>query len=185
PHLLHVDLAGDHLRQLVGLARAHRPAERIGAVGARLLPAHALARALPVAIALLHRLGELLGALAQRLERLALRVYRAVGIAVAELAAGVTHGAVGLAEAILAVITLVAPLLLLVLVALLARSHAALGELLLQFLQAVAQALLILLQVAHVLVAVLLAAHAVAPRVLALLEGLVAQLLLLADHVVE
>src|SRR6185437_14985280 len=110
PHLLHVDLAGDHLRQLVGLARPHRPAERIGAVGARLLPAHAVARALPVAVVLLHRFGELLGALAQRLERLALRVHRPVSIALAELAAGIAHGAVGLAEAVLAVIALVGPL---------------------------------------------------------------------------
>ena len=66
----------------------------------------------------------------------------------------------------------------------LALSHAALGKLLLELLQAVAQALLVLLQVAHALIA-LLAAHAVAPRILALLEGLVAQLLLLADHVAE
>ena len=64
--------------------------------------------------------------------------------------------------------------------------HAALGELVLQFPQAVTQAFLVLLQVAHLLVAaLLLAAHAVAARILALLERLVAQLLLLADHVVQ
>ena len=73
---------------------------------------------------------------------------------------------------------------MLALLAALALSHAALGEFLLQFLQPVAQALLVLLQIAHALIA-LLAAHAVAPRILALLEGLVAQLLLLADHVAE
>ena len=81
----------------------------------------------------------------------------------------------------LALLTLFAALAFL---AALARTHAALGELFLQFLQAVAQALLVLLQVAHVLLA-LLAAHAIAPRILALLVGLVAQLLLLADHVAE
>jgi hypothetical protein len=52
------------------------------------------------------------------------------------------------------------------------------------FFRPVAQALLVLLQVAHALVA-LLAALAVAPGILALLVGLVAQLLLLADHVAE
>ena len=66
----------------------------------------------------------------------------------------------------------------------LARPHAPLGEFFLQFPEPVAQALLVLLQIAHVLIA-LLAAHAVAPGILALLEGLVAQLLLLADHVAE
>ncbi len=66
----------------------------------------------------------------------------------------------------------------------LALPHAALGKLFLQSLEPVAQALLILLQVAHALIA-LLAALAIAPRILALLVGLVAQLLLLADHVAE
>ena len=117
-----------------------------------------------------------------------MRIHRAVGVALAELAAGIAHRAVGLAEAVLAVallrIAVLALLALLALLAALALSHAALGEFLLQFLEPVAQALLVLLQVAHALVA-LLAAHAVAPRILALLEGLVAQLLLLADHVAE
>src|SRR5436190_134996 len=45
-------------------------------------------------------------------------------------------------------------------------------------------ALLILLQIAHALIA-LLATHAIPPRILALLEGLVAQLLLLANHVAK
>ena len=87
----------------------------------------------------------------------------------------------------MALLTLFAALALLAALAFFAaltRSHAALGQFLLQLLQAVAQPLLVLLQVAHALVA-LLAAHAVAPRILALLEGLVAQLLLLADHVAE
>ena len=71
------------------------------------------------------------------------------------------------------------------LVAALARCYPAPGKLLLQFLQAVAQPLLVLLQVAHALVATLLAALTILPRILALLEGLVAQLLLLADHVAK
>ncbi len=54
----------------------------------------------------------------------------------------------------------------------------------LQLLEAVAQILLILLQIAHTLLA-LLAAAALVALVLALLEGLVAQLLLLADHVAK
>src|SRR4029077_19042226 len=136
------------------------------------------------------------GPFAARVQRPALRVHRAIGIALAEPAAGVAHRRIGLIEAVLAV-TLVALLTLLALLALLTRllsalaflaalalSHAALGEFFLQFLQPVAQALLVLLQVTHALIA-LLAAHAIAPGILALLEGLVAQLLLLADHVAE
>ena len=121
-------------------------------------------------------------------------VHRAVGIALAEPAAGIAHRAIGLLQPVLAValvaaltllaLPLFAALALLALLAALARPHAALGEFFLQFLQPVAQALLVLLQVAHALVA-LLAALAVAPGILALLVGLVAQLLLLADHVAE
>ena len=108
-----------------------------------------------------------------------------------ELTARIAHRGIGLFQTVLAV-ALVGALLgaLLTLFAALsfftalARTHAALGELLLQFLQPVAQALLVLLQVVHALVA-LLAPVAITPRILALLEGLVAQLLLLADHVAE
>src|SRR5262249_35915035 len=195
-HPLHVDFARDHLRQLVAdIVGAQRTPERIGAVGAGLLAAHALARtiALPFAVALLHCLGKALRALAQRIERLALRLHRGVGIALAQPAAGITHRAVGLAKAVVAValVALLALLALallallsllalpaLALLALLALlSHTALGQFLLQLLQAVAQPLLILLQVAHVLIAaLLLAAHAIAPRILALLERLVTQL---------
>src|SRR5262249_12547309 len=145
-----------------------------------------------VAVALLHRFGEVLGPLAQRLQRAALRVHRAIGIALSEPSTGIAHGVIGLLEPVLA-ITLLARLTLallhalvaaLTLLAALARPHAALGEFFLQFLEPVAQAVLVLLQVAHALVA-LLAAHAVAPRILALLVGLVTQLLLLADHVAK
>ncbi|MGY3106114.1 hypothetical protein ACVWW7_002741 [Bradyrhizobium sp. LM6.9] len=129
-----------------------------------------------------------------------MRVHGTVGIALAELRAGIAHGPVGGVQTAV-VITLVAVLIailarlsLLTLLTLLAfliltllplLREAALGELVLQLLQAVAQRLLILLEVRHRLVALLLAARALTPGVLALLESLVAQLLLLADHVAE
>ena len=65
-------------------------------------------------------------------------------------------------------------------------AEAALAQLVEQLVDAVAQALLVLAQVAQLLLT--LAARlalAVAPHILALLEGLVAQLLLLADHVAQ
>ena len=142
-------------------------------LAAALLAALGIARAVArlVAVALLHRFGKALGALAQRFQRAALRIHRAVGIALAEPAAGIAHRGIGLLEPVLAVALVAFALALLTLalfaalafLAALARSHAALGEFFLQFLQPVAQALLVLLQVAHALVA-LLAAHAVAPR---------------------
>src|ERR1700722_9504443 len=195
-HPLHVDLAGDLDREVVAeFAPVQRPSQRIALIAAALLPAGAIAGAvaLAVAIALLHRFRKALGALAQRLQRLALRVHRPIGVTLAQPAAGIAHRAVGLAEAVLAVaivslfvlLALLTLLAALALLALLALSQAALGKLLLQLLQPVAQALLVLLQGAHALVALLLAARPVAPRILALLEGLVAQLLLLADHVAE
>src|SRR5439155_2592830 len=198
-HPLHVDLAGDFHGIIVGeFVVAHRPAERMGRIGRALLAASRIAGAVAglVAVALLHGFGQALGALAQRFQRAALRVHRTVGIALAEPAGGIAHCVIGLIEPVLA-IALVAALALLhalfaaltlltllALLAALARPHAALGEFFLQFLEPIAQALLVLLQVAHALVA-LLAARAVAPGILALLVGLVAQLLLLADHVAE
>src|SRR6516165_11266417 len=180
---LHIDFARDHPRQLVIFVRPQRTPERVGRVGTRLLPAGALARTVALlTVALLHRLRHALGALAQGLQRPALRVDRGVGIAFSELVAGIAHRRIGFAQAVL-VVALVAAAGL-ALLATLSGVHATLGEFLLQFLQPVAQALLVLLQVAHALVA-LLAVHAVAPRILPLLEGLVAQLLLLADHVAE
>src|SRR5262249_41021377 len=146
--------------------------QRIGRVGGALLAASRIAGAVAglVAVALLHRFGQTLGALAQRFERSPLRVHCALGITFAEPAGGIAHCRIGLVEPVLAVALLAAltllalPLLIaaLTLLAALARSHAALGKLFLQFLQPVAQPLLVLLQVAHALVA-LLAAHAVAP----------------------
>src|ERR1700721_2662442 len=193
---LHIDFTGNLHRQVVTeFAPMQRPSQRIVLIAAALLPPGAIAGAvaLAVPIALLHRFGETLGALAQRIQCLALRIHGTVRIALAELATGVTHRIVGLAETILAVaglwiavltlLALLALLALLPLLAALALPHAALGKLFLQFLEPIAQALLILLQVAHALVA--LAALPVAPRILALFEGLVAQLLLLADHVAE
>src|SRR3954454_3597312 len=196
---LHVDLAGDFHGEVVAeVAAAQRPAQRIAIAAAALLTAGAVAGAivLAVAVAGLHLLRQVLRALAQRFQCLALRIHRAFRIALAEPAVGVAHRGVGVSQivvaiallagiAVLALLALLTFLALLAFLALGALAHAAPCQLLLQFAQAVAQALLVLLQFAHVLVALLVAAHAVAAVVLALLEGLVAQLLLLADHVAE
>src|SRR4029077_6861666 len=64
---LHVDFAGNHLRQFVAeFASAQRTSERIGLIAAILLTAHAVAGSvgLPVAVSLMHRLRHALGALA-------------------------------------------------------------------------------------------------------------------------
>ena len=109
-------------------------------------------------------------------ERAALGIDGAVGIALAEPAFGLAHGIAGLAERVLLALTL------------LALAEATLAQFLHQLLELIAQLLLLLLQVAHLLLALtllaLLTARAAA-HVLTLLEGLVAQLLLLADHVAE
>src|SRR5260221_2344266 len=185
---LHVDFAGDLHRVIVTVfVSAQRPSERIGAIGTALLPADAIAGAIALSlIALLHRLRETLGALAQRIQRAALRIHGAIGVPHAGPAAGLAHRGTGFAEAVLApaLLGVLARLPLLTLLAALALSHTALGKLLLQLLEPFTQAILILLQIAHALIA-LLAAHAIASRILALLEGLVAQLLLLADHVTK
>src|SRR5207342_404395 len=83
----------------------HRPSERIGAVLRALLAALGIARAVArlVAITLLHRICEALGTLAQRFQRAALRIHRAIGVALAEPAAGVAHRGIGLLESVLAV----------------------------------------------------------------------------------
>src|SRR3954470_21904595 len=206
PDALGVDLAGDLDRVVVAqIAAVKGAAERIGLIAAALLAAGPVAGtiALPVAIALLHRLGHLLRALAQGLERFPLRVHGTIRIAFAELRAGIAHGPVGSVQtavvialvavliAILARLSLLAlltllPFLALALLALLPLlREAALGKLVLQLLQPVAQRLLILLEVRHRLVALLLAARPLTPGILPLLESLVAQLLLLADHVAE
>jgi hypothetical protein len=73
---------------------------------------------------------------------------------------------------------------LLAVLTLLRITEAVLAQLLEQFLQAILQALLVLTQIAHLLLALpALIALAVALHVLTFLEGLVAQLLLFADHV--
>src|SRR4029077_12856925 len=134
----------------------------------------------------LHRLGEVLRASAQSFECAALGIDRAIRIAFSELAFCLAHGIAGAPE----LIHLALPLLTL--------AEALLAQLLHQFLELIAQRLLILAQLAH-LVALLalltllallaalsaLPALAVVPLVLTLLEGAVAQLLLFADHVPE
>src|SRR5262249_27730725 len=132
---------------------------------------------------LLHRLGEVLRAAAQSFERAALGIDRTARVAFSKLTFRLAHGVAGAAE----LIHLALPLL--------ALTEALLAQLLHQFLELIAQCLLILAQLAH-LVALLalltllallaaLSALAVAPLLLALLERAVAQLLLLADHVAE
>src|SRR5437899_4489594 len=67
---LHIDFAGDLHRVLIAVfVPVQRPSERIGTIGTALLPADAIAGAIArsLAIALLHRLRETLGALAQRI----------------------------------------------------------------------------------------------------------------------
>src|SRR5262249_33077410 len=124
-----VDLAGDLHREVVAeFAAAQRTAERIGLVAAALLAAGAVAPAvvrLAVTIALPHGFRQALGTLAQRLQRLALGVHGAVGIALAEASGGVAHRVVGLVQAVLAV-ALVALLTLHARIATLAGAHTAL-----------------------------------------------------------
>src|SRR5262249_37441977 len=128
---------------------------------------------------LLHRLRQALRAAPQRLQRPALGVDGAVGITLAELAFRLTHGLAGAAELIH-----------------LALAEAALAQFLHQLLELIAQALLALAQLAHLVALLplltlltslprLAALPALAALVLALLEGAIAQLLLLTDHVAE
>src|ERR1700732_761609 len=173
---LHIDFTGNLHRQIIAeFTPVQRTSQRIALIAAALLTACAGAGAvaLAFAIALLHRFSEALGALAQGFQCLPLRINGAVGVTLAELAAGIAHRAIGLTETILAIariavlallalLAFLALLTLLPLLAALALPHAALGKLVLQFPEAVAQALLILLQIAHALIA-LLAALAVAP----------------------
>src|SRR5262245_1932014 len=189
PRALHVDLAWHLDRRVVAVvAPAQGPAERIGILlGARPPEPTGLAvRAGAQHALLLHRLGEVLRTPAQRFERAALGIDRAVRVAFSELALRLAHGVAGATE----LIHLALPLL--------ALAEALLAQLLHQFLELIAQRLLILAQLAHLiallalltlltLLALLaaLSALAVAPLVLALLERAIAQLLLLADHVAE
>src|SRR5580658_8160074 len=105
---LHVDLAGDFDGGVVAvIAPAQRPAERIGAlVGARHAEPAAAAAAGVLPHLLLHALRQTLRALAQTIERAALRVDGIVGIALTELAFGLAHRIAGAAELIHLVLTL-------------------------------------------------------------------------------
>src|SRR5262249_38879711 len=176
-------------------------------VGASLSGAAGLAGTRP--LLLLHHLGEALRALAHGVERATLRIDGAVRIAFAQRAFGFAHGLAGAAELVhlalalallLALLTL--PRLLLSLLALLVLAEPALAQLLQKLLQLLLQRLLILLQLAELLALVALLAllplllltllaalptllALLATLVLALTEGFVAQLLLLADHVAE
>src|SRR5262249_37629219 len=149
------------------VATAQRPAERIGLLlrARRSEPAGLAVGTGPHHALLLHRLCEILRAAPQRLERAALRVDGAVGIALAELAFGIAHGLAGAAE----LIHLALPLL--------ALAEALLAQLLHQLLELIAQRLLVLLQVAHLLVA-LLALLALLPLLAALPPLAVAALVL-------
>src|SRR6185503_10414585 len=125
-------------------------------------------------------------ATAQGFERAALRIDGAVCVALAELALGIAHGFARAAELIHLALTL------------LALAEALLAQLFHQLLELVAQTLLVFAQVAHLVTLLALLALlpflplltalsplAVTPLILTLLKGLVAQLLLLADHVAE
>src|SRR6266446_6715277 len=186
PRALHVDLARHLDRGVVAvLTPAQGPPERIGLLlGAwRPEPAGLAVRAGAQHALLLHRLGEVLRAAAQSFERTALGIDRAVRVAFSKLTFRLSHGVAGAAE----LIHLALPLL--------ALAEALLAQLLHQFLELIAQCLLILTQLAHLiallallpLLALLTAlpALAIASLVLALLERAIAQLLLLADHVAE
>src|ERR1700730_17973257 len=105
-HPLHIDFAGNFYRQVVAeLAPVQRPPQGIALVAAALLSAGAIAWtvALSVAVALLHGFSQTLGALAQRIQRLALRIRGGMGVTLAEPAAGVAHRVVGFAEAVLVI----------------------------------------------------------------------------------
>jgi hypothetical protein len=130
-HPLHVDFAGNlHGHIVAKIPPVQGTAQRIALVAAALLAAGAIAGtiALTIAVALLHGLGETLCSLAQSIERLALRIDGAVGIALAELAAGIAHRVVSRAKTILVIALLrFAILALLALLTALAGRHAALG----------------------------------------------------------
>src|SRR6516165_10330152 len=206
---LHVDLARHFYRRVVAVfAPAQRPAERISVLlRARLTEAAGPAGPGTAAHLLLHRLRQALRTFAQGIERAALRVHRAVGIALAEIAGSVAHGIAGVAELIELLLALSLALCLvlagralplLALLAFVVLAKAATLEFLHQFVEPVAQRLLALPQIAKgiavglrvpefalataaltLLLALLLA------LLLSLLESAVAQLLLLADHLAQ
>ena len=124
--------------------------------------------------------------LAHGFERATLAVDGSIGIAVTELAFGLSHRLTGVAELthLVALLPLLALLSLLSALSLLSGlAKPALAQLLEEFAEPVTQALLILTQVTKLVLALLLAALAIAAHLLALPVRPVAQLLLLADHV--
>jgi len=141
---LDVDLARHLHRVVVAVfAPAQRTAKRIGVLlRARLAEPAAAAGTGTLSHLLLHRLRQTLRALAQGIERAPLRVDGAVGVALAETALRLAHGFSGAAEVvhIALALTLLVRLTLLVL-----AETAVLFE---QFVEAVAQGLLALPQVA-------------------------------------
>src|ERR1700722_10546543 len=146
---LHIDLARHLDTEVVGIATVQRAAERIGvALRARLAEPAVGAGALPLPHLLLHGLRQTLRAFAQRIKRAALRLDRAVGIAVAQLGLGVAHRFTGLTELVHAVAAL-ALFALLTLLALTVLAEAAILKFFKQLLEPFAQRLLVLLQVAH------------------------------------
>src|SRR6476660_4925268 len=115
-----------------------------------------------------------MGTLAHGVQRTALAIDGTVGIALAELTFRLAHGLPGITE-----------LARLVPLALRARlSEPVLTELVQQLVEPIPQALLVLAQIAHLPVALPgLTPLTIAPHVLTLPEGLIPQLLLLADDV--
>src|SRR5690348_10270834 len=185
---LYVDFARHLHRRIVAVvAAAQRPSERIGVL-LRAHPAAAAGRSLTRTgtALLLHGLGKALGTLAQRLERASLGIDGTVGISLAERPFGILHRFASAAERSSPVLTLLALLTLLPLLVLV-LTQAMLAQLLQELVEPVAQRLLVLLQVAHTVLALLtlLSLLALAAHVLTLLEGPVAQPLLLADHVAQ
>src|SRR3984893_17530762 len=160
PRALHVDLARHLDRSVVAVfTPAQGPPERIGLLlGARRPePAGLAVRAGAQHALLLHRLGEVLRAAAQSFQRAALGIDRAVRVAFSKLTFRIAHGVAGAAE----LIHFALPLLTL--------AEALLAQLLHQFLELIAQCLLILAQLAHLIA--LLALLALLP-LLALLTAL-------------
>ena len=143
---LDVDFARHLHRVVVAVfAPAHRTAKRIGVLlRAWLAEPAAAAGTGTLSHLLLHRLRQTLRALAQGIERAPLRVDGAVGVALAETALRLAHGFSGAAE----VVHIALALTLLARLTLLFLAETAVLELFEQFVEAVAQGLLALPQVA-------------------------------------
>ena len=184
---LGVDLARHLHRVVVAVfAPAQRTAKRIGVlVRARLAEPAAAAGTGTLSHLLLHRLRQTLRALAQGIERAPLRVDGAVGVALAETALRLAHGFSGAAE----VVHIALALTLLARLTLLFLAETAVLELFEQFVEAVAQGLLAVPQVAKRVallslmtllpLSALRSALGAAPAlILTLAEGAVAQILL-------